>query len=128
MATLPTQFDKALSAVEPDDDATHARDAHAQDVDVFARLTKADGSLRPGAILDHVAKTLDTAFPGNVERQHRSVKVDFPEYDPSVDVVIARPCGNHWEIPQRIEEDGRARWRETNPTRMTELTTEANKS
>ncbi|MEU6815543.1 nucleotidyltransferase [Streptomyces sp. NPDC046860] len=162
MATLPTQFDKALSAVEPDHDATHARDVHAQvsdvlegderlrglgvvplligsykrhvsikrvkDVDVFARLTKADGSLRPGAILDHVAETLDTAFPGNVERQHRSVKVDFPDYDLSVDVVIARPCGNHWEIPQRIEEDGRARWIETNPTRMTELTTEANKS
>ncbi|MER5539547.1 nucleotidyltransferase [Streptomyces mirabilis] len=162
MATLSTQFGKALSAVEPDEDATHAQDAHVQvpevlegderlrglgvdplligsykrhvsikrvkDVDVFARLTKADGSLRPGAILDHVAEILDAAFPGNVKRQHRSVKVDFPDYDLSVDVVIARPCGDHWEIPQRIEEDGRARWVETNPTRMAELTTEANKS
>ncbi|WP_026151626.1 nucleotidyltransferase domain-containing protein [Streptomyces prunicolor] len=162
MAALPTQFGKALSAVEPDEDAAHAQDAHAQvstvledderlrslgvdplligsykrhvsikrvkDVDVFARLTKADGSLRPGAILDHVADILGVAFPGDVERQHRSVKVDFPNYDLSVDVVIARPCGDHWEIPQRIEEDGLARWVETNPTKMTELTTAANKS
>ncbi|MFE8977151.1 SMODS domain-containing nucleotidyltransferase [Streptomyces cyaneofuscatus] len=162
MATLPTQFGKALSAVEPNEDAAHAQDAHAQvskvledderlrrlgvdplligsykrhvsikrvkDVDVFARLTKADGSLRPGAILDHVADILGVTFPGDVERQHRSVKVDFPNHDLSVDVVIARPYGDHWEIPQRIEEDGQARWVETNPTKMTELTTAANKS
>lgn len=63
-----------------------------------------------------------------MERQHRSVKVDFPDYDLSVDVVIAGPCGDHWEIPERIEDDGRASWVETNPTKMTELTTEANKT
>ncbi len=105
----------------------HVSIRRVKDVDVFARLTEADSSLRPGAILDHVTEVLDKAFPGCVERQHRSVKVDFPDYDLSVDVVIARPCGDHWEIPQKIEADGRASWVETNPTKMTELTTEANK-
>lgn len=37
-------------------------------------------------------------------------------------------CDDHWETPQQIEEDGRARWVEANARKMTELTTEANKS
>ena len=102
-----------------------------KDVDVFARLTKATSSLRPGRILDHVTEVLAEAFPGCVERQHRSVKVEFEDFDLSVDVVIARPCvdhpDDHWQIPEKIEDDGRASWVETNPTRMGELTTEANK-
>jgi hypothetical protein len=98
-----------------------------KDVDVFARLRKADKSLRPGEILDHVEAVLQEAFPGRVTRQHRSVMVDFPDYDLTVDVVIARPCGDHWEIPEKIEDDGNARWVETNPIKMGELTTQANK-
>jgi hypothetical protein len=101
-----------------------------KDVDVFARLEKATSSLRPGDILDHVTDLLEDAFSGRVERQHRSVKVDFPAYDLSVDVVIARPCvdhpDDHWQIPEKIEEDGRASWVETNPTKMGELATAAN--
>ncbi|MGW4528582.1 SMODS domain-containing nucleotidyltransferase [Amycolatopsis sp. NPDC004378] len=102
-----------------------------KDVDVFVRLKKATSALRPGEILDHVTNVLEEAFPDRVERQHRSVKVDFPDFDLSVDVVIARPCvdhpGEHWQIPQKIEEDGRASWVETNPVEMGELTTAANK-
>lgn len=102
-----------------------------KDVDVFARLEKADSSLRPGDILDHVSEVLEDAFPGCVERQHRSVKVDFPDYDLSVDVVIARPCvdhpDEHWQIPEKIDTDGNASWLETNPTKMGELATTANK-
>jgi hypothetical protein len=101
-----------------------------KDVDVFLRLKEADSSTRPGATIDHVVEVLEDGFPGQVERQHRSVKVDFPDYDLSVDVVIARPCvdhpDEHWQIPQRIEDDGSARWIETNPTEMTRLSTEAN--
>jgi hypothetical protein len=94
-----------------------------KDVDVFARLRKADKSLRPGEILDHVEEVLEEAFPCRVTRQHRSVMVDFPDYDLTVDVVIARPCGDHWEIPEKIEDDGNARWVEMNPIKMGELTT-----
>lgn len=103
-----------------------------KDVDVFARLTKATSSLRPGEILDHVTVVLEKAFPGRVQRQHRSVKVDFPDFDLSVDVVIARRCvdhpDEHWQIPEKIEADGRASWVETNPIKMGELTTAANKT
>lgn len=100
-----------------------------KDVDVFARLTMADSSLRPGEILDQVVDVLAAEFGDNVERQHRSVKVDFPDADLSVDAVIARPCihhPEHWQIPECIEDDGRASWKETNPTEMTELTHAAN--
>ena len=102
-----------------------------KDVDVFARLKKATSTLRPGDILDHVTEVLEKAFPGYVERQHRSVKVEIPGYDLRVDVVIARPCvdhpDDHWQIPEKIEDDGRASWVETNPTEMGELKTAANK-
>lgn len=102
-----------------------------KDVDVFARLFNATSSLRPGEILDYATTVLEEAFPGLVQRQYRSVKIDFPEYDLSVDVVIARPCvdhaDDHWQIPEKIDEGGRASWVETNPIRMGELTTAANK-
>ena len=102
-----------------------------KDVDVFARLEKATSALRPGNILDHVTDVLEKAFPGCVERQHRSVKVEFAEYDLCVDVVIARPCvdhpDDHWQIPEKIEDDGQASWVETNPTEMDVLKTAANK-
>lgn len=102
-----------------------------KDVDVFVRLKQATSALRPGDILDHVTEVLEKAFQGCVERQHRSVKVEFRDYDLCVDVVIARPCvdhpDDHWQIPEKIEDDGRASWVETNPTEMGELKTAANK-
>lgn len=102
-----------------------------KDVDVFARLKNATATLRPGDILDHVTEVLEEAFPSCVERQHRSVKVEFPDYDLCVDIVIARPCvdhpDDHWQIPEKIEDDGRASWVETNPIEMGKLTTAANK-
>ncbi|MGW4830803.1 SMODS domain-containing nucleotidyltransferase [Amycolatopsis japonica] len=101
-----------------------------KDVDVFMRLEKATDSLRPSEILDHVTDVLEDAFPGQVTRQHRSVMIEFPDFDLSVDVVIARPCVDHptehWQIPEKIEEDGRASWIETNPIKMSELTNKAN--
>ncbi|HEX8507894.1 MAG TPA: hypothetical protein VF635_00125 [Propionibacteriaceae bacterium] len=81
-------------------------------------------------MLQHTIDLLEKAFPGRVKAQHRSAIIDFPEFDLSVDVVIARPCvdhpDKHWQIPQKIEDDGRATWVETNPTRMNELRTQAN--
>jgi hypothetical protein len=104
-----------------------------KDVDVFARLQYATESTRPGKIMDHVGEVLEAAFEGRVLRQHRSFMIDFPDLDLSVDVVIARPCikhpdNEHWQIPQKIEDDGRASWVETHPDKMTELTQTANKT
>jgi len=96
-----------------------------KDVDVFGRLTLADDTLAPGKAMELFEKVLAAAFPGRVERQYRSFKIDFPEFGLTVDVVPARPCGDHWEIPNRPNE--RARWVETNPTKLNELTTAANK-
>ncbi len=95
-----------------------------KDVDVFGRLTKADDTLGPGEALDQFERVLVAAFGAErVERQQRSLKTDFPEYDLCVDAVPARPCGDHWEIPNRPKE--RARWVETNPTRLNESVRDA---
>ena len=97
-----------------------------KDVDVFGRLYNADDTLGPGEILDDFERVLAGEFgEDRVERQHRSVKTDFPDFDLCVDAVPARPYGDHWEIPSRPGE--RARWVETNPTRLNELTTQMNK-
>jgi hypothetical protein len=162
VATLPSYIQEALKNIEPGDDATNAKNAHAEvskflkadpwlknlgvdpyligsyarevsirrvkDVDVFARLRKATSDLRPGQALDKMEEVLTDAFgKSRIERQHRSIKVDFPAYELSVDAVPARPCGDHWEIPNRPEHARRAQWVETNPIRLGELTTEANK-
>lgn len=164
VGTHATHFLKALSNIEPDKDAEHAKSAHKEvsdvlkaddrlkdlgispvligsykrevsikrvkDVDVFVRLENAGKELWPGSILDHITDLLEDAFDGRVTRQHRSVMVDFPAFDLTVDAVIARPCvghpAEHWQIPERIDKDGNARWIETNPTEMTVLTTDAN--
>jgi len=97
-----------------------------KDVDVFGRLTAADDTLAPGRAMDLFESALDAEYGDRVERQHRSFKVDFPDYDLSVDAVPARPCGEHWEIPNRPNE--RARWVETYPTKLNELTSAANKT
>ncbi|TDP98155.1 nucleotidyltransferase domain-containing protein [Labedaea rhizosphaerae] len=110
---------------------SYARDVsirRVKDVDVFARLRKATSDLRPGQVLDKMEDVLTVAFEEDrVERQHRSIKVDFPTYELSVDAVPARPCNDHWEIPNRPEHAKRAQWVETNPIHLGELTTEANK-
>lgn len=96
-----------------------------KDVDVFGRLTTPPADLRPGRALDEFERVLTKAYPGRVEPQHRSFKVDFPDFGLSVDAVPARPCGEHWELPSRP--DARASWVETNPTELGRLTTEMNK-
>jgi Second Messenger Oligonucleotide or Dinucleotide Synthetase domain len=99
-----------------------------KDVDVFGRLQHADRDLRPGRAIDLFEDALAGRFgEKRVERQARSVKVSFDEFDLSVDAVPARPQGNHWEIPKKTDQDNRTSWIETNPTKLTELSTETNK-
>ena len=72
-----------------------------KDVDVLGRLQDADRDLRPGRAIDLFEDALAGSFGDKrVERQARSVKVSFDEFDLSVDAVPARPKGNHWEIPK----------------------------
>jgi hypothetical protein len=109
---------------------SYARDVsirRVKDVDVFGRLTDADVELRPSRAIELFETALVDGFGASrVERQDRSLKVDFPAFDLAVDVVPARPCGDHWEIPKKTDQDDRASWVETNPTKLAELTTAAN--
>lgn len=101
--------------------ARHVSIHRMKDVDVLSKLPDA-GDVDPGELLDLVAAVLADVFDADdVERQDRSIKVDFPDYDLSVDAVPARPCGDHWEIPDR--EGG---WEETDPLELAELTSQMN--
>ncbi|MFV8296016.1 SMODS domain-containing nucleotidyltransferase [Mycolicibacterium fortuitum] len=99
---------------------------HVKDVDVFARLQDVSDTLAPGAVLDTFEKVLTDEYADRVERQHRSIKVDFPDFGLTVDAVPARPAEDNWEIPNKPEDMKRAQWVETNPLKLNELTTEAN--
>lgn len=102
-----------------------------KDVDVFARLYEPGENLSPGKVLDLFESVLSSEQNfgrSRVQRQDRSIKVDFPDYQLAVDVVPARPYGDHWEIPNKPEDAERAQWIETNPLRLNSLTEDANKA
>ncbi|MCF8785233.1 nucleotidyltransferase domain-containing protein [Rhodococcus ruber] len=100
---------------------------HVKDVDVFARLTNVDASLAPGSILDSFEEVLTGEYgEDRIEKQYRSIKVDFPDFDLTVDAVPARADGENWEIPNKPDDAERAQWVETNPLKLNDLTTEKN--
>jgi hypothetical protein len=78
-----------------------------KEVDVFGRLTAADDTLAPGRAMGLFEDALGAEYGDRVERQHRSFKVEFPDFDLCVDAVPARPRGSHWEIPNRPNEQAR---------------------
>lgn len=99
------------------------------DVDVFCRMDVIGDEVAARTVLDKFYRVLDAEFgndvAGNkrVQRQARSITVDFPEYDRlHVDAVPARKrIDGYWEIPKR---DGG--WQITNPEKQTELKTAMN--
>jgi hypothetical protein len=100
-----------------------------KDVDVFGRLEDAPDDLKPEDALDLFEKVLTNEFGAErVERQARSIKIDYPDYDLTVDAVPARPLGENWELPNHPPEGEAAEWIETNPLRMNEITTETNQA
>jgi len=107
--------------------ARHVSIRRMKDVDVFVRLPDLPTDVTADAILSHVVKVLRAEYgTDRVERQSRSVKVLFPEYDLDVDAVPARPSGltdSSWEIPQRSPDNV---WVRTHPEKLSELSTEMN--
>lgn len=115
--------------VKPKLIGSYARDVsirRVKDVDVFCRLTTAPEALQPGQAMTEFGRVLEDAYGDRCERQHRSYKIDFPDYDLCVDVVPAKPFGDNWQVPSRDPEGERGTWVETNPLRLNELTSEMN--
>jgi hypothetical protein len=101
-----------------------------KDVDVFARMTSMPDDVTAHQILTRFCNLLTAEFgndsEGNprVERQDRSLKVRFPDYDLHVDAVPARPRDDGtWEIPRRGYDN---EWVQTNPDKLSTLATEMN--
>lgn len=93
-----------------------------KDVDVFGRLLSAPPDVSPGYLLDLFESVLVREFgQANVERQARSLKVEFPEYDLSADAVPAVPEQAWWRIPSADEG-----WEHTNPLLLNELSSGLN--
>jgi hypothetical protein len=97
-----------------------------KDVDVFCRLTDLPADVGPVDLLDHFQAVLEDEFgTDRVDRQARSIKVAFPEFDDlHVDAVPARPREDGtWEIPEHEPTEG---WQVTNPDALTDLSSQMN--
>ncbi len=115
--------------VKPKLIGSYARDVsirRIKDVDVFCRLTTAPETLAPGQAMTEFERVLDAGYDERCTRQHRSFKIDFPDFDLSVDVVPAKPCGQHWQLPSRDPEGQRGTWVETNPLLLNDITSTMN--
>jgi hypothetical protein len=107
-----------------------------KDVDVFTKLTKLDTVANPRAVFEAVRDVLVAEYSERAEPQSRSIKVTFPtagEEEFHVDVVPAVRKGERWGIPRRdtrrwdaAEEE--ERWVETDPEKMTRLTSHLNET
>ena len=102
--------------------ARHVSIHRMRDVDVFSKLLEAKEDIEPTDLLDTFESVLLEEYGDRrVERQRRSIKIEFPDYDLSVDAVPARPHDGHWEIP--AAEGG---WEETNPLELGKLSSQMN--
>ena len=104
----------------------HVAIRRVKDVDVLAKLPNVSRDAEPRQVLGYFKDVLEGAYGADrVEAQDRSVKVEFPVFGLAVDAVPARPSqhSSYIEIPDRA-----GGWQQTNPERLTELTTEMNNS
>ena len=102
----------------------HVAIRRVKDVDVLSKLPDLPRDAGPRQVLGHFTEVLVAAYGADrVEAQRRSVKVEFPKFGLAVDAVPARPSlhSGYIEIPDRA-----GGWQETNPERLTELTTAMN--
>ncbi len=104
----------------------HVSIRRVKDVDVLSKLPALAADKDPQDLLDDVTSVLKSKYDDDrLERQDRSIKVLFPDFDLHVDVVPARPAGDYLEIPDRPDNDGNG-WQKTNPEKLTALSTEMN--
>lgn len=96
------------------------------DVDVLGRLESIPDGISGTKALDEFFRVLTDEFgEGTVTRQARSLSVEISTWDGlHVDAVPARPAGEFWEIPDR--EDPDSGWQETNPDKLTQLSSQMN--
>jgi hypothetical protein len=105
-----------------------------KDVDVFTKLTKLDTTADPRTVFERVRDVLVAKYGDRAQPQARSIKVTFAvdgDEDFHVDVVPAVKKGDRWAIPRRDPNrwdapDVADRWVETDPEKMTDLTSRMN--
>ncbi len=102
-----------------------------KDVDVFVKLTELDTSADPAEVFTAVQRVLKAEYGSRAEPQHRSVKIAFDDDGFAVDAVPAVRLGRRWALPNHDPDkwgNPDERWIETDPEKMTSLTTERNKT
>lgn len=103
----------------------HVSIRRVKDVDVLSRTDGLEMTASEALDLFERILSADEAFgEDRVERQDRSIKVTFPDFDLHVDAVPARPAADnsdYWEIPDREGE-----WTNTNPEELTRLSSQMN--
>lgn len=114
--------------------ARHTSIRPGKDVDVFTKLPELDTTANPSLVFETVRAVLVAKYGERAKPQARSIKVSFDEDgdDFAVDVVPAVRMRARWGIPRRdtsrwADPDPDARWVETDPEHLGELTIENNR-
>lgn len=104
----------------------HVSIRRVKDVDVLSKLSQLPDDVTSQDLLDHFEEVLLGEYGDDrVDRQDRSIKVLFPDFDLYVDAVPARPAGIYLEIPGQADDDDNL-WVQTNPEQLTELASRMN--
>jgi hypothetical protein len=111
--------------------ARHTSIHPGKDVDVFSKLASLDASASPNEVFDAFVRVLTEEYGSRARPQNRSVKIAFGSEDEdafSVDAVPAVKMGSRWAIPNRDPSNwgGGGGWVETDPEKLTELTSRMN--
>lgn len=97
------------------------------DVDVFSMLSSLPANITSTELLQLFIDALEETYDDRLALQDRSILVDFPESGLHVDAVPARPCGDAWEIPDRVPAGETEAWQETDPEELGSKSTAMNK-
>jgi len=113
--------------------ARHTAIHPGKDVDVFTKLEKLDTSTSPSRVYEAVMSILVAKYGDRAEAQARSIKVTFNNngVEFAVDVVPAVHMAHQWGIPNHdvsfwVDMHQGSWWVQTDPEKLTSLTTEMN--
>ena len=110
--------------------ARHTSIHPGKDVDVFSKLDSLDAQASPTTVFNTMRSVLVEEYGNRAEAQDRSIKVLFDDHDGfSIDAVPAVHMADRWGIPNRDTAawEGDSKWTETDPEKLTSLTTDLNR-
>ncbi len=110
--------------------ARHTSIHPGKDVDVFSKLDGLDTQASATTVFNTMRRVLVEEYGDRAKPQNHSIKVLFDDHDGfSIDAVPAVHMGERWGIPNRDTAawEGESKWTETDPEKLTSLTSDLNR-